>query len=39
MNKQDFSALIFGDKTSKIAPWMDLFKDPVWVPKYNQSLQ
>lgn len=38
MNKQEFSDLIFGDKPEKRQKWFDLLKNPVWVPKYNISL-
>jgi hypothetical protein len=29
---------VLGDEYEKIAKWHDLFTDPVWVPKYNISL-
>jgi len=35
MNKQEFRNLIFGDNPAKIAPWFELFKDPIWVPREN----
>lgn len=38
MDKEDFSNIILGDHPSKRDKWFELLKDPVWVPKYNVSL-
>jgi acyl-CoA oxidase len=37
MDKQELSELILGDDPSKVNKWFELFKDPVWVPKYNMN--
>jgi hypothetical protein len=37
MNKEELTKLILGDDPSKIPKWMELFSDPVWVPKYNMT--
>ena len=34
----EFRATIFGDKMEKVPKWMEIFKDPVWIPRYNISL-
>ncbi|CDW91262.1 acyl-oxidase [Stylonychia lemnae] len=39
MNKQEFADIIFGDKPEKRAKWFELFKDPVFVPKWNVTLE
>ena len=38
MNKQEFADIIFGDKPEKRAKWFELFKDPIFIPKWNVSL-
>lgn len=38
MNRQEFSDIIFGDKVEKRDKWFEILKDPVWVPKWNVSL-
>jgi hypothetical protein len=38
MNKQEFADIIFGDKPEKRATWFNLLKDPVFVPRYNLTL-
>jgi hypothetical protein len=38
MDKREFEDIIFGDAPSKRAKWMELFKDPVFIPRYNISL-
>jgi acyl-CoA oxidase len=35
---EEFRSVIFGDKMEKVNKWFELFKDPVWVPRYNISL-
>ena len=35
MNKNELRELILGDDMDKVAKWHQLFKDPVFVPKYN----
>ena len=37
MNKQELRDLILGDDPAKVQKWFELFKDPVWVPKYNTN--
>jgi hypothetical protein len=37
MDKQEISELILGDDLKMADKWFDLFKDPVWVPKYNMD--
>jgi hypothetical protein len=37
MDKQELSDLILGDDPSLVKKWFELFKDPVWVPKYNMD--
>ena len=37
MDKQELSELILGDDPAKVPKWFELFKDPVWVPRYNMS--
>ena len=37
MDKQELSALILGDDPNKVAKWFELFKDPVWVPRYKMD--
>jgi len=29
--------MVLGDDPAKVQKWFDLFKDPVWIPKYNMS--
>lgn len=38
MDKREFSDIIFGDNPVKREKWFELFKDPVWIPRYNISL-
>ena len=38
MNKQEFADIIFGDDPKKREPWFNLLKDPVFVPRYNLTL-
>jgi acyl-CoA oxidase len=38
MNKQEFADVIFGDDPKKRQPWFELLKDPVFIPRYNLSL-
>lgn len=38
MNKVEFSNIIFGDNPLKREKWFEIFKDPVWAPRYNISL-
>ena len=35
---QEFADVLFGDKPEKRARWFEAFKDPVWIPRYNISL-
>jgi hypothetical protein len=37
-SNEEFRSIIFGDKMEKVNKWFELFKDPVWVPRYNISL-
>ena len=37
MDKQELSNLILGDDPAKVGKWFELFKDPVWVPRYNMN--
>jgi hypothetical protein len=37
MDKKELSDLILGDDPAKVQKWFDLFKDPVWIPKYNMT--
>ena len=37
MNKQELSNLFLGDDPAKVNKWFTLFKDPVWIPKYNMD--
>ena len=37
MNKQEISDLLLGDDPAKREKWFELFKDPVWVPRYNMN--
>lgn len=37
MNKQELRDLILGDDPSKVKKWFELFKDPVFMPRYNTS--
>ncbi len=39
MNKQEFRDVLFGDNPQKIDKWNELLKDPVFIPKWNGSLQ
>jgi len=39
MNKQEFADIIFGDRPEKRAKWFELFKDPVFVPRWNVTLE
>ena len=38
-NKQEFADNLFGDKVEKRAKWMEVLKDPVFIPRYNVSLE
>ena len=38
MNKQEFADVIFGDDPNKRQLWFDLLKDPVFIPRYNLTL-
>jgi ribosomal protein S3AE len=38
MNKQEFADIIFGDDPAKRKKWFDLLAEPVFLPKYNMSL-
>ena len=38
MNKQEFSDILFGDDPQKRDKWFQIFKDPVWIPRWNVSL-
>ena len=37
MNKKELSELILGDDPVKVQKWHNLFKDPVFIPKYNMD--
>jgi acyl-CoA oxidase len=37
MNKTELSDLLFGDDPSKREKWFEMFKDPVFVPRYNMD--
>ena len=39
MNKQEFADIIFGDLPAKREKWFEIFRDPVWVSKYNIPLE
>jgi len=30
---------LFGDDPKKRDKWFEIFKDPVWIPKWNVSLE
>lgn len=34
----ELQRLFFHDEPSKRQKWFELFKDPVWVPRYNVPL-
>lgn len=38
MELTELERLFFYDDPKKRAKWFDLFKDPVWIPEYNISL-
>ena len=35
---QEFADILFGDAVSKRDKWLQILKDPVWIPKWNVSL-
>lgn len=37
MDKQELSDMVLGDDPAKVSKWFNLFKDPVWIPKYNMT--
>jgi hypothetical protein len=37
MDSREISDLLLGDKPEKRDKWFELFKDPVWIPKYNMN--
>ena len=37
MDRQEVSDLLLGDDPAKRQKWFDLFKDKVWVPRYNMD--
>jgi hypothetical protein len=37
MDKQEISDLLLGDDPAKRDKWFNLFKDKVWVPKYDMD--
>lgn len=37
MDSREISDLLLGDDPAKRGKWFDLFKDPVWIPKYNMD--
>lgn len=37
MDKQELSDMVLGDDPAKVPKWFELFKDPVWIPKYNMT--
>ena len=37
MNKKELSDIILGDDPAKVGKWFELFKDRVWIPRYNMD--